>query len=331
MIAGTPGGEGLAMNPSPSGPKLFWRETFTLDGAATLRVLPTVLVFGWIGTMIYLVQQATPQTDISIETGPHEILGAFLGVLLVVRTNAGYERWWEARKLWGGIVNQSRNLVQAALVYGPADPGWRGRVVRWTAAFAHAARARLRGRPDVPELAALLGPEEAARAAAARHVPNLIALRLAGLLQEGRDREGLDGFGQLSVERQRAGLIDHLGGCERIRSTPLAAVYSIAIHHFVFLYLATLPFALLHKFRDADWLTPVLTALGAYAVLTLDQIGLELQQPFSAASLGCLSLDDICSNLERDLFALLEEAPAPGARDDGVHPGARAEFRPRDG
>ena len=101
----------------------------------------------------------------SIEVGPHEVAGALLGLLLVLRTNAGYERWWEARKLWGGIVNQSRNLAMAALAYGPDDPAWREQIVRWTAAFAHVARASLRGERDVPELVALLGREEAGRRA----------------------------------------------------------------------------------------------------------------------------------------------------------------------
>ena len=286
----------------------FWRETFTLEGAATLRVLPTVLAFGAIAGLICLVQHKVG-ADLGIPVGPHEIAGAFLGVLLALRTNTSYDRWWEARKLWGGIVNQSRNLTLGALAYGPADAAWRARVVRWTAAFAHAACAQLRNERDVPELVALLGKEQADRVTAAEHMPSCVALELAGLLRQGRSL-GLSDFAFLAAERERAGLIDHVGGCERIRNTPLARVYSLATRRFIFGFLVLLPFALLHKFNAEwdDWLVVLVTMLVAYVLVSLDQIGLELQQPFYRRSLSHLPLDDICRNIERDLFALLEQA-----------------------
>jgi putative membrane protein len=301
----------------PSDARNFWREVFALHGAATPRVLPSVLVFAAIATVIYLIQALNSwELDISIEVAPHEIVGVMLGLLLVVRNNAGYDRWWEARKLWGGLINQSRNLAMAGLAYGPADPSWRHQLVSWVAAFAPAVRARLRGQTDIPELVPLLGPEQAARGLAAGHVPNYISLRLAELLHEGRAR-GMDEFGFLEAERQRAGLIDHLGGCERIRNAPLPSIYSISTRRFIFLYLVSLPFAMLHKLK-ADWLTPLVTAGVAYAILTLDQIGVELQEPFATTSLSHLRLDDYCRNLERDLFALLDEAnAATGVQWDG--------------
>jgi putative membrane protein len=152
-----------------------------------MRVLPGVLAFGWLATLVCLLQWLTT-ADISIEVGPHEIAGGVIGLLLVLRTNAGYDRWWEARKLWGGIVNQSRNLAVAALAHGPADPRWREQVVLWTAAFAHAVRARLRGQNSAPELAELLGEAEATKLAAEEHPPTAVAMRLAALLQEARGR-----------------------------------------------------------------------------------------------------------------------------------------------
>jgi putative membrane protein len=134
-------------------------------------------------------------------------------------------------------------------------------------------------------------------------------MHLAALLQEARGR-GMDGFAFLTAERQRAALIDHLGGCERILRSPLATVFSITTRRFLFLYLVSLPFALLRKL-SADWLTPVMTAAVAYALLALEQIGIELQQPFATRSLSHLPLDAICRNLQRDLLALLAEDRSP--------------------
>jgi putative membrane protein len=294
------------MNPPDDRTHSFWGEAFALRGSVTLRVLPSALVFGWIAALVYVLQQVT-KTDLSVEVGPYEAAGIVLGLLLVLRTNSGYDRWWEARKLWGGIVNQSRNLVLTALAQGPDDPAWRERLVRWAAAFPHAARARLRGQRSVAQWAELLGEAEAAKLAAADNPALLAAERLEGLLQEARGL-GMDGYAFLAAENQRAALVDHLGGCERILRTPLAAVYSITIRRFLFLFLVTLPFGLLHKMKS-DWLIPAVEALVAYMILGMDQIGIELQQPFSPHNLSHLPLDQICGNIQRDLLTLLAEMP----------------------
>src|SRR5262249_17554602 len=92
-MAGNRGSEVPAMPSHPSDARNFWREVFALSGAATPLVLPTVLIFAAIATVIYLVQVLNPRDlDISIEVAPHEIVGALLGLLLVVRNNAGYDR-----------------------------------------------------------------------------------------------------------------------------------------------------------------------------------------------------------------------------------------------
>src|SRR5215510_10854835 len=161
----------------------FWREAFALHGSITPKVMPNVLIFGLAASGIcgasWLVETQL-QVRIALAVAPFEFAGAALGVLLILRTNAGYDRWWEARKLWGGIVNQSRNLATAALHFGPADPAWRADVVRWTAAFGHAVRRGLRGERDLPELAALLGPAAAGRVVAARNMGAHVAAVLAG-------------------------------------------------------------------------------------------------------------------------------------------------------
>ena len=283
--------------------KTFWAEALSLRGAATLRVLPSVGAFGALAGLVYLL--SIVQDDIGIEIGPHEVAGALLGLILVLRSNAGYERWWEARKLWGGIVNQSRNLAMAALAYGPDDRAWREQVVRWTAAFGHAARASLRGERDSSELVVLLGPERAADVLSARHMPSYVMQRLADMLAGACRRGDLDRFAFLQCDKERAALIDHIGACERILKTPLARVYAIKARRFIVLFLATLPFALLHKFENG-LLVPLVTMLVAYPILALDQIGVELQNPFSTRSLSHLPLGDISGAIEQDLLAMLE-------------------------
>lgn len=287
----------------------FWRDACAWQGSITPLVIPYVLAFGLIATLLCVVAwvgEPLYGVKIGLEIAPFEIAGAALGLLLILRTNAGYDRWWEARKLWGGIVNQSRNLVISALSYGPADPAWRERFVKWAATFAHVARCNLRGEPPAPEVAALVGQEGSAQIAASAHMPSFVALKLAELLREACDFYNMDRFAFLQVDRERAALIDHIGACERILKTPLPLVYAIKIRRFIALFLLTLPFALLHRL-NAEWLVPLITMMVAYPLMSLDQIGIEVQNPFSKANLSHLPLGDISATIERNLIGLLHD------------------------
>jgi putative membrane protein len=175
--------------------------------------------------------------------------------------------------------------------------------VGWTIAFAHATRRSLRGEKEVPELVTLLGAEEAARVAAARHLPSYVSARIAAILAGALAEQQMSGFAFQQADRDRSQLLDHLGGCERIRKTPLPLAYAVKIRQFIVVFLVALPFGLIARI---GWLTPLVTILVAYPILALDEIGAELQQPFSTASLNHLPLDEICATIEGDLLAHLD-------------------------
>ena len=286
----------------------FWREAFALEGSITPKVMPVCLIFGLAASGIcgisWLVETMF-QVRIALAIAPFEFAGAALGLLLILRTNAGHDRWWEARKLWGSIANQSRNLVIGAMAYGPKDLEWREKIVRWAAVFPHVARLSLRGERPSTEVANLVGPEDARRVASAEHMPSFVAVTLGDLLHEAREKLKMDGFAFIQVDQARAFLIDHIGGCERIAKTPLPRAYSINIRRFIVLFLLMLPFSLLHLL-DSDWLVPVITMMVAYPLLSLDQIGVELENPFSASNLSHLPLDDISADIERDVLSVLK-------------------------
>ena len=131
-------------------------------------------------------------------------------------------------------------------------------------------------------------------------MPGFVALTVARILREGCDRLEMDRFGFLQADWARAELIDLIGGCERIRKTPLPRAYAIFIRRFITLFLATLPFALLTKV--GGWLTTPVVMLVAYPILVLDQIGAELQNPFDPRNMGHLPLDETCETIERKLW-----------------------------
>jgi putative membrane protein len=236
---------------------------------------------------------------LAIRADVMEASGLVLGLLLVFRTAVGYDRWWEARKLWGAIVNQSRNLVIDACAYGPLDDGWQDVTARWIAVFAHAVRGTLRGQRESPEIEALLGKVEAQRVSSAEHMPTYVAGRIAGNLRGARDAQQLDAFAFLQADRERAALLDHAGGCERILKTPIPTVYSITIRRFVAFYLLALPFAL----APVTGLFSSAYAMAiAYPILMLEQIGAELQNPFVTRSISHIDIERLCLDIEKTVL-----------------------------
>ncbi len=128
-----------------------------------------------------------------------------------------------------------------------------------------------------------------------------VAGRLAALLRRAREADGLDDFAFLRIERERAALLDYVGGCERILKTPIPEVYSVTIRRLVVLYVCALPFALV---GPAGPLSPVYAFLIAYPILTLEQIGAELQNPFVTRSLSHLDLEELCRTIEENVRAV---------------------------
>ena len=283
----------------------FWSHVLDWQGSGEHKVTRPVLAFGLFALIVWLVDFVTPgDIDLGIAVAPYEFAGAILGCLLVIRTTAGLDRWWEGRKLWGGIVNQSRNLAIIALANGPDEIGWRREMVGWIVAFGHVSRRRLRSQRTLTEVVDLIGPENTAVISKAEHMPTAVSMKIAGLLREARDRGSLDPYAFMKAEDQRALLIDHIGGCERILKTPLATAFVVLIRRFIVLFLLILPFALL---RRVEWQTPFVTLLVAYPILALDRIADDLQHPFSIWSINHLPINDITTTIEANLLALLPD------------------------
>lgn len=286
----------------------FWREVFSLRGSATPLILGRLLGFTFFAAIITAVMTYSGMTHV-LANSHYEYIGAVLALLLVLRTNAGYDRWYEARKVWGGIVNQSRNLGQIGVIYSSADHQWRDSYLRWVAAFSAVCRHSLRRQTsydEIKDLVKIVGQVETERLAQCNHMPMYVVRRIAEMLKQQVETGQLDRFYFLQAEAERAKLIDHIGMCERILATPLAKAFSIKIRRFLFLYLTFLPLALVDY---VGIFTPMLTLLVAYPLLSLDQIGVELQDPFSHRRLNHLPLTQISTMIKENLMASAEDLP----------------------
>ena len=249
----------------------------------------------------------------------HTILGAALSFLLVLRTNSSYDRFWEGRKLWGAIVNESRNLARLACVHLAADLALRNAVVHWTIAFAYACMHKLRHTPGLVELQSRLGDQSIA-AAAAQHVPLDIGRRISTLLRQAQERGLIAEYVMVQMDQNVQLLIDYIGGCERIHRTPLPFAYMVHLRRAIIVYTFTLPFAL---YKEFGWVTIVATFLVAYLFYGVEEIGVTIEDPFEKED-NDLPLEQICVTIDRNLSALIEETPqlTPPARfQSGDGPG----------
>jgi putative membrane protein len=231
----------------------------------------------------------------------HSLVGVALGLLLVFRTNSSYDRFWEGRKLWGSIVNECRNLARGARVLLKHDPQLMREVVRWTAAFPYSAMHGLRDRDGLGQAAALLPETEVASALAANHTPLEVATRITSLLAEARDRGKISDYVLMSLDENVQLLIDYIGGCERIHRTPIPFAYMVHLRRALMLYCFTLPFALVKEF---GWGTVLDTFLVTYVFFGIEEIGVEIEDPFGEDA-NDLPLDDICRMIERNVMSLV--------------------------
>lgn len=278
--------------------KNFLKTALAWRGSISPRVLPRVAAAALYSTINLLIIVIFP--DFLVPISPFEYSGAVLGLLLVLRVNSGLDRWWEARKIWGSIVNQSRNLATIAYEYtqdkNPSDKEF----LKWVAAWPHVMRETLRRETALKEAERLLGMEEAEKIRNSQHMPTYIGQRIARMLMQMRSR-GLDDFAFQRAERERAMLIDAIGACERILNTPIPLVLAIKTRRFILLFLLLLPLALIER---TGWLTPLVVALASYPLFSLDEIGAELQNPFSPRNLSHLPLSPICANIEANVLAI---------------------------
>lgn len=238
------------------------------------------------------------------------LFGTMIALFVGFTVNAAYGRWWEARTLWGQVVNSSRSLARQALVLlddrGPeARAGLGSQVVRNQIAYVHVLRTALRGQPLPDEAGRHLGPERLAQVEAATNRQTAILLDSDRLLTEAHRRSMVGELSRLQLEATLVALTDAQGGLERIKNTPLPVQYRFLPRFFSRLFCVILPFAVV---EDLGWLTPVGSGLVGLMFLLAVQIGDQLANPF-ADSVYDVPMTAIARTIEIDLTEMLGAEP----------------------
>jgi ion channel-forming bestrophin family protein len=207
----------------------------------------------------------------------HTLLGLVLSLLLVFRTNSAYDRWWEGRKLWGALVNNSRNLALKLNAVLPREDMSRRKMFRkLIALYAVALKDHLRSEVTRLELDAEEHPD-LKQVDTSKHLPNQIAALLFRHVNR-LYKDGIITGDQLIVlNGELQSFTDICGACERIKNTPIPFAYSVFVKKFIFFYVMTLPFGFV--FTLGYFVIPVVVFV-FYVLASLELIAEEIEDPF---------------------------------------------------
>lgn len=244
----------------------------------------------------------------SLPTLPVAVVGGAIGIFVSFRSNAGYDRWWEGRKLWGKLVNTSRHFGTQALAWCK-DRKIAEQLVRRQIAYVHLLRVLLRGEDPSRDEDVLRWLTDEERAALPRWTNGTHALLHAQslALADLADRGELTEQRLQRLDESIDDLLDVQGGCERIKRTPVPRGYGFIAEQLVRFYSVLLPFAVV---EDLLWLTVPLNVLVCLSFLLISEAGRVLEDPFSLFWNG-LPLSALCRTIERDLRDRMGESDLP--------------------
>lgn len=253
------------------------------------------------------------------------ILGSALAIFIAFRNNSAYGRWWEARTLWGNIVNGSRVLARLIITFTDSHRHQQGYVesrsaqfkremVYLTIAWAHALRLHLRRQGDWQQVSSLLPGDIRTGFLQAHHKPNHLHMAFSGKLYEAMANGTLGGFDSFQVEGQLLALANAQGGCERIKNTPLLRQYHYFTKIFLLAFIVVLPFSLIGDFSRAgiDALMVPVSLLIVFVFAIMGKVGEVNEDPFEQR-ITDVPLTAICNTIERDLREMLGERDLPPA------------------
>jgi len=239
------------------------------------------------------------QIDYPGTTAVHSIMGIVLGFFLVFRSNGAYDRWWEGRKTWGALVNNSRNMAMKFAVMVPVEHKYRQLITDCIAAYPKVLKEHLRQGIAEDEVKKL---RNALQLDLIDHIPNAIAKKLVWLVNDLKRDQTIDAEQYRVLDEQIMSLTGITGVCERIKNTPIPYSYSIFLKKFIVVFLVTVPFAFLPSY--GFW-TIIISILLLYVLMSIELLAEEIEEPFGA-DINDLPTDDLSVKIDQNVRNIME-------------------------
>lgn len=284
---------------------------FALRGSIIPKIYPQVLLVTVLSTIVTIIQHWVPKSFPYYGTATFTLLGIALSLFLGFRNNASYQRWWEARGLWGQLVYECRSLTRQVLSFideeDETGQNSQKNMIYLTIAFTHAVRHRLRNTEPWQDIERFVDPKHHASMRQTQNLPDYL-MRLMGKQLGDIRRQGLVSEQVVqNMDERLTSMTIVLAACERIHNTPLPFAYMLLVHRTTYLYCIMLPFGLV---ASLGWATPLICAVIAYTFFGLDALSEELEEPFGLAS-NQLPLAALSRTIEINLLEALGETDIP--------------------
>lgn len=285
----------------------FPGTAFLIRGTAIAQIWPWLLGIGALASGVTFLNEVVGMPEAaSVTLIPFSLMGLALSIFLGFRNNACYDRWWEARKLWGALINQSRIQARDSLLFLDLPEAEHQSLVRRIAGFPYALKAHLRTEASFQALADFVPAEEVEHLRPEPNVPDAYLMRLGEVYTAAYRKGAVSEYRYTALMKGVARLSDIQGGCERIKNTPVPISYTVLTHRIVALYCVSLPFGLV---SEVHWLTPLVVLIVSFAFLGLDAVGTQIEDPFETDP-NDLPLASLARTIERDLKARIGD-PIP--------------------
>lgn len=274
-------------------PKDWLTFIFRFHKSDTFRQLIPMMIF--IGLYSYAIAyleleywQISQKSHISNIPIMHSMLGFVISLLLVFRTNTAYDRWWEGRKLWGGLVNNSRNLAMKLSVM-LKDEHDRAYFRKLIPSYASILVKHLTNTETSMQL------YEGIELKQHQHHPNQVAKMIYQKVADLHEQKKITGEQLIVLNAEMQSFTDICGACERIKNTPIPYSYSAFIKKFIFFFVMTLPFG--YVFSLGYYAIPVVIFI-FYVLASLELIAEEIEDPFGFDA-NDLPMEKIAANIKK--------------------------------
>ncbi|MCS3867384.1 putative membrane protein [Chryseobacterium ginsenosidimutans] len=283
--------------------KHFLKILFSLHKSDTLKILfPSMVLIGLYSWGVKYLEiehfHLTTKSGISNVGLIHSMLGFVLSLLLVFRTNTAYDRWWEGRKLWGKLVNDTRNFAIKINAILEDDRQSAEQIARYLKFYPHflakhlsKESTRLALDEDYTELENHIK----------HHGPSEIIILLTHKLNQLKKEGKISDIEMLYLDTQLSGFLDVCGGCERIKNTPIPYSYSSFIKKFIILYVFAVPIA--YVINIGNFIIP-LTIFIYYVLMSLELIAEEIEDPFNNDE-NDIPMETIAQNIEKSVHQIM--------------------------
>ena len=286
-----------------------------LRGSAIAEIMPELLVITLTAVIVTWNFEAWGLDKHSLTTIPFSLVGLALSIFLGFRNNACYDRWWEARKMWGALINTTRSLCRQVLtlVETGAD---RDELVRQIIGYTYALKYHLRTEVKLEQVLPWFPEPVSAHFEESTNVPFAALQHMGETYRTARKAGRIDTFHLPVLEGSLTTLTDIQGKCERIKNTPVPLSYTMLTHRLVAIYCLALPFGIV---AEVGTLTPLVVAIVSYAFLGLDSVGTQLEDPFELDP-NDLPLAALARTIERNLLEHIdaEDIPEPISAVKGI-------------